>query len=268
MPRAATEFFFPARALRWLLLGALLGAAALAMIGKFLAALALVAAAHATFCATAAIPNHAFTGPLVKRFQPDGRQVWLTIDDGPDPQSTQEMLRVLREHGARATFFLIGERAARHPELVRAIVAAGHTLGNHTFHHAAATFWTAGPARIAREIDHASEAITAAGAPLPRYFRPPVGLANIFLAPALQRRGLHRIGWSARGFDTRPQPPAEVVAKILRTCAPGAILLLHELGPAAGAPTLDLLLRQLRDESYACVLPTGDAFITTGGGRA
>jgi len=268
MSRAATEYFFSAHALRWLLTGGLLGAAALAVTGKFLAAFILAALTHATFCATAAIPNHALTGPIVKRFQSAGKQVWLTIDDGPHPDSTPEMLRVLREHDVRATFFLIGERTARHPALVRAIVEAGHTLGNHTSRHAAATFWTAGPARVAREIDRASDAILAAGAPPPRFFRPPVGMANVFVGPALQKRGLRRIGWSARGFDTRPQAPAEVVGKIMRTCAPGAIILLHELGPAAGASTLDRLLHRLRDESYACVLPAEDALITTGGRRA
>jgi len=268
MPRATAEHFFPARALRWMLIGGLTGAAGLAATGKFLDALVLAALTHATFCTTAAIPNHAFTGPVVKRFQPTGKQVWLTIDDGPHPDSTPEILRVLRGHDARATFFLIGERAARHPALVRAIVEAGHTLGNHTFHHASASFWTAGPARVAREIDRASDALTAAGAPPLRFFRPPVGMANVFVGAALQKRGMQRIGWSARGFDTRPQPPAAVVAKILRTCAPGAIILFHELGPAAGAPVLEVLLRRLRDESYACVLPAEDTLITTGGRRA
>jgi peptidoglycan/xylan/chitin deacetylase (PgdA/CDA1 family) len=268
MPRRAVRQFFPARVLRWVLLGVVVVAAELAVTGRPWEAVLLAAAAHATFCATAAIPNHALTGPLVKRFRPAGRQVWLTIDDGPNPDSTPAILRVLREHGVRATFFLIGERAARHPELVRAIADGGHTFGNHTFHHASASFWTAAPWRIAREIDRATDAIAAAGGPAPRFFRPPVGMANLFVGPALQKRSLRRIGWSARGFDTRPQPRAIAVTRIMQTCAPGAIILLHELGPAAGAATLELLLARLRAESYECVLPADEALIPTGGAPA
>ncbi|HEX2862021.1 MAG TPA: polysaccharide deacetylase family protein, partial [Lacunisphaera sp.] len=68
-------------------------------------------------------------------FATNRREAWLTIDDGPDPQDTTRILELLAAHGARATFFVVGENAVRHPELVRAIVAGGHEVAHHTHTH-------------------------------------------------------------------------------------------------------------------------------------
>jgi peptidoglycan/xylan/chitin deacetylase (PgdA/CDA1 family) len=230
-----------------------------ATAGYFTIAILLICAAHAIFCVSGAIPNHAWTGPLVRRFRTAAREIWLTIDDGPHPDSTPAILEVLRSHGARATFFVIGRRAERHPELLRAIVNSGYTLGNHSHSHPSASFWTAGPWRVGREIDGASAAIRAAGLPAPEFFRPPVGMANLFVAPALRARRMLRIGWSARGFDTRPQDVSAMVDRIAGQCAPGAIILFHEMGAAAGARSLDALLERLTRDGYKCVIPSREA---------
>lgn len=220
------------------------------------AGLLALAAAHAAFCATAAVPNHALTGPVVRRFRPRGRELWLTLDDGPDPAATPAVLDVLARHDARATFFLVGERAARHPALVNAITAAGHGVGNHSHTHPAATFWTALPLRLAREIDLAQAALGH-----PRDFRPPVGMANAFLEPALRARGLRRIGWSRRAFDTRPQDPAAMITRLAATARPGDILLLHERGATAGPAILDALLTRLADNGFTLGIPRDDQLI-------
>src|SRR5262245_23501370 len=99
------------------------------------------------------VPNAQGLVRMHRRFQPAGREVWLTIDDGPDPEDTPRLLALLAEHGARATFFVIGEKAERHPELIRDIVAAGHEVAHHTYTHPLASFWCAGPRRLARELD-------------------------------------------------------------------------------------------------------------------
>src|SRR5882757_3247428 len=88
-----------------------------------------------------------------RRFATPRREVWLTIDDGPDPEDTPQLLALLAAHGARATFFVIGEKAAAHPALIRAITAAGHDVAHHTHTHPLGTFWCATPARVARELD-------------------------------------------------------------------------------------------------------------------
>src|SRR3546814_7752591 len=88
------------------------------------------------------------------------RRVWLTFDDGPS-DDTPALLDLLDAHGAKATFFLVGERAAARPGLVRGIVARGHGLGNHSHGHPQAWFWALGPARMRREIMQCQEVLRA-----------------------------------------------------------------------------------------------------------
>ena len=207
-------------------------------------------------------------GPVAARFRTERREVWLTIDDGPDPEDTPRMLAILAQHGARATFFLIGDRARRHPELVRTILREGHIVGNHTFSHPVAMFWMAHPARVAREIDTCAASLRAASgkaASAHALFRAPVGMANPFVFAALQRRGMALVGWSARGFDAVEADSEMVVSRIWQTVRPGAIILLHEghrwPGKEAVNPrTLALLLDRLAGAGYACVVPRWDQF--------
>lgn len=195
-----------------------------------------------------------------RRFAARGAEVWLTIDDGPDPEDTPAILALLAEHRARATFFVIGERAARHPELVRAIVAGGHEVAHHTQTHPLATFWCASPRRVQREIDAGCEVLRAVCV-TPTRFRPPVGIKNPWLAGALRARGLTCVGWSARGLERRLGDAEVVAGRVLHRLAPGAILLMHE-GPSVPAAirveVIRLVLAQLRDRGYRCVVPTAE----------
>jgi len=195
-----------------------------------------------------------------RRFATAGREVWLTIDDGPDPDDNPRILELLAAHGAKATFFLIGAKAAAHPELVRAIAAAGHEVANHTQTHPMATFWYALPARVGRELDESQAALGAAGV-RPARFRPPGGLKSLWLGPALAARNLTCVGWSARGLELRARDPEEVAGRVTRGLAPGAILLLHE-GPRVPAPirveAIRRVLDRLRDAGYRCVVPTAE----------
>jgi peptidoglycan/xylan/chitin deacetylase (PgdA/CDA1 family) len=196
-------------------------------------------------------------GPAVTRFATPRREVWLTIDDGPHPESTPAVLELLRGHGARATFFLVGEQVRSHPELARRIAAEGHGIGNHTLSHPAWSFWSALPGRTAHEIDGCVAALLLSNAPFQRLFRPPVGVRNPFLDPLLASRGMRLVLWSARGFDGgRRRPPAALRA-ISRGIRPGAILLAHEGGPGASRRRefLALLLDHLSREGYSCVIP-------------
>ena len=191
------------------------------------------------------------------RFTTARREVWLTIDDGPDPEDTPRILELLAAHGARATFFVIGENVARHPELVRAITAAGHEVAHHTHTHPVGSFWCASPVRVARELDAGLEVLRAVGV-RPVRFRPPVGIKNLWLASALSTRGLVCVGWSTRGLE-RCRGDADMVARrATRDLAPGAILLLHE-GPRVPAAIrvegIRLVLERLREQGYQCVVP-------------
>jgi peptidoglycan/xylan/chitin deacetylase (PgdA/CDA1 family) len=192
-----------------------------------------------------------------RRFATARREVWLTIDDGPDPDDTPRILELLAAHGARATFFFIGRNAAAHPALVRAVVAAGHEVAHHTHTHPLATFWCASPVAVARELDEGLAVLRAAGV-APRRFRPPAGIKNLWLGRALEKRGLVCVSWSARGLERRSPNPEAVAARTTRGLAPGAILLLHE-GPRVPAPVrvagIRRVLDRLREEGYRCVVP-------------
>lgn len=199
-----------------------------------------------------------------QRFATTAREVWLTIDDGPDPDDTPRVLALLAAHRARATFFIIGESAVAHPALLRAISAAGHEIAHHTHTHPLYTFWSATPARLRAELTAgfaALSAATAGAAPLPRptRFRPPAGIKNIFLKSALGAHGLTCIGWSARGLERRYRDPGSVATTVTRALTPGAILLLHE-GPRVPAPirveAIRLVLEKLTADGYRCVIPS------------
>ena len=197
---------------------------------------------------------------LHRRFATVRPEVWLTIDDGPDPEDTPRILDLLATHGARATFFVIGKNAAAHPGLVRAMIEAGHEVAHHTQTHPLYSFWCASPARLARELDGGTAALAAVGV-RPTRFRPPAGLKNLWLGPALAARGLAGVGWSARGLERRRGDVEAVVARVLRGLAPGAILLLHE-GPriprAIRVHAISRVLERLQELGYRCVVPTSE----------
>lgn len=200
-------------------------------------------------------------GELVRvatRFKTSEKEVWLTLDDGPDPDDTPRILDLLDRHHARATFFLIGERAALHPELVAAIRARGHEIGHHTHTHPCASFWCASPAGVRRELDDALAVLTAGGHPPPTRFRAPVGFKNLFLAPALAARGLTCIAWSIRSGDTFAQGPDAVAARIARKLKPGSIILLHEgppVRPVVRVTAINMVLRTLDTQGYRAIIP-------------
>lgn len=192
------------------------------------------------------------------RFMSERPAVWLTIDDGPDAEDTPRILDLLERHGARATFFVVGERAARLPHLLEEIIRRGHEIAHHTHTHPAGTFWCATPRRIATELDDALHVLQRAGV-RPLLFRAPVGIKPLFLAHALASRGLHYVGWSVRSGDCRTRSPERLVADMERHLQPGSIILLHE-GPsvpqAVRIKGIALLLAAIAARNLACVVPT------------
>lgn len=199
--------------------------------------------------------NNSVFGATFTRFQTSVREVWITIDDGPYPDETLEMLDVLAHFQASATFFLIGEQVKQYPACVSQILAAGHTLGNHTQHHAIDRFWALPSSVIQKEIHDCSQSLISAGAPRPCWFRSPVGMTNPFVHPILVGERLKLIGWHAGGMDGFVAPRHYWDYRILPRLCPGAILLLHQLQKRKGAATLYFLLKRLHQLGYSCVLP-------------
>jgi peptidoglycan-N-acetylglucosamine deacetylase len=153
--------------------------------------------------------------------------VALTFDDGPHPQGTPAVLDVLAAHGARATFFLVGEQVARDTGLAGEIAAAGHTVALHGHRHR--NLLRVGPRALAADLDRAAALIGAAtGARVTRY-RPPYGIFSPAALALAHRRGWTPTLWSRWGRDWRRFTTAErVAATVTRDLAAGDVLLLHD----------------------------------------
>ncbi|MEN6587129.1 MAG: polysaccharide deacetylase family protein [Sulfuricella sp.] len=187
------------------------------------------------------------------------RDIAITIDDGPDPEVTPRVLDILDAHGAQASFFCIGARAERYPELCREIVTRGHAVENHSqnhLHH----FSLLGPRGIERELQAAQDVLAGITGEWPRFFRPTAGLRSPLLEPVLSRLGLHLASWTRRGFDTRDPDPDSVAAKLLHGLGGGDILLLHDgnaARPAGGdaviLKVLPILLQTAQAAGLHCV---------------
>jgi peptidoglycan/xylan/chitin deacetylase (PgdA/CDA1 family) len=217
--------------------------------------LPLMLASHVPFLWGTLRPGSRLFSPVLTRLPTTEPVVWLTIDDGPS-DDTAAMLDLLDAHAAKATFFLVGERARARPQLVREIVRRGHGIGNHSHGHPQSVFWALGPARMRDEVGSAQAELIDISGVVPRWFRAVVGMANPFLAAALREHGLARVAWSARGYDAVAADPATVVARIERVLAPGTIVLMHE-GARHGrnVDTLQRLLQRLDALGYRTVLP-------------
>ncbi len=228
------------------------GAAVLARPPLWPLALGAVVLNHAVLTAAGLWPRSRWLGPNWTRLPArcaDRGEVAITIDDGPDPQVTPQVLSLLDAHGARASFFCVGERVLRHPDLAREIVRRGHAIENHTQRHRH-TFSLLGPKGMESEIAQAQESIHRVVGESPRFFRAPAGLRNPFLDPVLCRLQLHLASWTRRGFDTVNGNADDVYRRLSSPLRGGDILLLHD-GNAArgpgGSPIIAEVLPRLLD---------------------
>jgi peptidoglycan/xylan/chitin deacetylase (PgdA/CDA1 family) len=174
--------------------------------------------------------------------------VAITFDDGPDPVHTRRVLDLLDARGHRGTFFVIGERAERHADVVTEIARRGHGLGNHSFHHSHRTP-TMAPATLAAELVRAGDVLERAAGVRPRWFRPPVGLLSPPVVDAARRARLEIVGWSATARDGVARATVEsALARLVGALRPGAILVLHDAAERGGrAPIAVEVLARLLD---------------------
>ena len=246
--------FRPTATLWFIVLAPFLTAFALAS-GSFWG-LSILFTSHLLLVLGTFIPSLQEFGPVITKYSTPAKTVWLTIDDGPDPQTTPQVVALLEKYGARATFFLIGAKAAKYPHLTRTILQAGHSIGNHTQTHPKFSFWRFGPVGLAREIDGFESTLSALGIPAPIWFRAPVGMKNPFLHPVLAARGLRLVAWSARAYDTQINDSAKIVNRIKRSICSGAIILFHEgQKPDVCLNALEQLLRELTAERFRLIIP-------------
>lgn len=190
------------------------------------------------------------TSTIIDSTRQGGRTLALTFDDGPNPADTPRLLRVLREHHVRAVFCLWGDHVRRHPELVRAIAAGGHTLCNHTMHHDDMSTWS--PEEIRADLERTNAAIhrAAPGVPI-RYFRAPYGSWG--QTPEVAARlGMQPLGWRLAIGDWDPPGTDELIRRITEGITPGAVVLLHDGGGDRGqtVEAVDRIIPHLRAEGW------------------
>jgi peptidoglycan-N-acetylglucosamine deacetylase len=191
-------------------------------------AIGALLADHLALAAAGLWPRSRLLGPNWTRLPAgDSEGVAITIDDGPDPKVTPQVLAQLEAQGASATFFCIGERVLRYSDLAQEIVRRGHAIENHSQSHRH-NFSLLGPSAMNAEVSGAQESILRVTGSSPQFFRAPAGLRNPFLDPVLVRLKLRLASWTRRGFDTVSADADAVFRRLAGPLQAGDILLLHD----------------------------------------
>lgn len=225
------------------------------------------------------------SGVYVRAFcreKTDRKVVYLTFDDGPHPPETERVLDVLRERGARATFFLIGSKVSGNEAVLRRMLEEGHALGLHTYSHAG-TFPLLSFDKMLADVNEGKRAVESVAGKKISLFRPPFGVTNPTISKVVRTLGLHTVGWDVRSFDTMFCKSSEhsckqsgysckqsehsckqsgysckqsghdwyvpVVERIMKQVRPGSVILLHDRLDGA-SELLSLLLDSLAASGY------------------
>ncbi|HEX3776670.1 MAG TPA: polysaccharide deacetylase family protein [Polyangiaceae bacterium] len=246
-----------ARVLLWLVSLSALAWCALSLHRPLPSALELALAFGGLFLyATLGVlwPQSGMYGDALARGKSGARAVALTFDDGPHPVTTRAVLEILAEHDVRATFFLLGHKVLAHPEVVREIQAAGHTIGVHGFGHDR-LFCLRSVRYAEAEIERTRRAIEAACGANATLFRPPIGFASHLTFRAAERAGVEIVAWTVRSLDGIPSArPERVAARVIAHLADGAIVLLHDAAERddfepASIAALPEILRAMRERN-------------------
>ncbi len=179
----------------------------------------------------------------------------LTVDDGPSPVYTPEVLRVLEKYGVRATFSMVGKNVSYYPAVARDVVQSGHTVINHTWDHA--NLLTLNKSQQIAEITRAAGAIHAATDVQPRMFRAPYGAWSRQALAYCASEHLVALDWSVDPRDWSRPGVSEIVRTIMRTTKKGSIILEHDGGGdrSQTVAALKIVIPRLIDEGYQFVIP-------------
>lgn len=176
----------------------------------------------------------------------DGPYIAITFDDGPNPETTNKLLKILADRGVKATFFVLGSRAEQSPDILRAMVAAGHEVANHSWNHPQLNKIPVASAD--KQIEDTNTVIQNATGVKPRYLRPPYGAMNATLQRHIEEKyGMTFIYWSVDPLDWKVRDSNAVYDQIMRQVRPGAIILSHDIHPttvAAMPRVIDALLEK------------------------
>jgi peptidoglycan-N-acetylglucosamine deacetylase len=201
------------------------------------------------------VADHSTPRQPVYYLEDGPKTIALTIDDGPSPVYTPQVLRLLEKYRIRAAFSMVGENVSYYPGIARDVADAGHTIVNHTWNHANLT--SLRPAQLRTEITRATDAIHAATGHLPRMFRAPYGAWSPQVLAYCASQRLTPLDWSVDPRDWARPGVSEIVSTIMRTTRTGSIILEHDGGGnrAQTVAALKVVLPRLLDEGYRFAAP-------------
>ncbi|MCK6256335.1 polysaccharide deacetylase family protein [Fictibacillus sp. KIGAM418] len=182
------------------------------------------------------------------------KEIALTFDDGPDNRYTPQILKILKEKGVKATFFVVGERAKKYPERLKQIDREGHAIGNHTWNHPNITQLT--DQELEKTVQSTSTEIEKITGVKTNLFRPPFGEMNDHQLAMLNHRHYHSILWTADTKDWDGTSAKEIVSSVNKNASPGVIVLqhsYHESGKFETVKALPQIIDQLRAKGYKFV---------------
>ncbi len=206
----------------------------------------------ALFCA--GIPAVVATEPNRNNPEAQEKKIALTFDDGPHESYTQEILGILKKHGIRATFFIIGENAERYPDRIQTIAKDGHELGNHTYTHASVNKLS--PEELAQQLEDTSRVLERLTGKRPTVFRPPFGAYNDRCVEQITALGYRCVLWSQDSRDWQLPPVQQIISSMEAKITTGDILLFHDFN-RENSPTPKAL-----EELIPKLLASGYQFVT------
>ncbi|MEF2964609.1 polysaccharide deacetylase family protein [Paenibacillus sp. M1] len=194
-------------------------------------------------------------GDIVWEVPMEEKYIALTFDDGPDNQQTVKILELLKQYQAKATFFLIGDRVERYPDVVRQELAEGHEIANHSFHHP--SFQGLPSSAMEKELTATQEAIYKATGQRPALFRPPGGFYNDRIISVSKQHHLQMILWSWHQDtkDWRSPGVRRISDKVLNNARNGDIVLMHDFvhNSTQTYEALKIILPELKKRGYSFV---------------
>ncbi len=174
-------------------------------------------------------PRFGFYLPVISRGASGKKAVAITFDDGPDPLTTPLLLKLLLKRQIKATFFVTGEKAAAHPQLVKELVQQGHLVGNHSYKHSYRILFKT-CSSIVEDIEATQNVLNDFGV-RPLAFRPPAGITSPGLRSALLQTGMYLVNFSCRPLDGGNRRISNIAKRILKRIRPDDIVLLHDSRP-------------------------------------
>ncbi|MCM3639329.1 polysaccharide deacetylase family protein [Sporosarcina luteola] len=187
----------------------------------------------------------------------DQKRIALTFDDGPDPRFTNEVLDVLKQYNVPATFFVLGSKAAAHPDIIKRYEADGHAIGNHTYYHPNLVE-ESDLETLEQEVTRTEDVLNDILGYRTSLFRPPYGFLYNELVEKLGDMNYFVIAWSLDTLDWQEDPPEVIASSVLDNIHPGAIILMHDGAESSGDRTntieaLRQIIPTLQEQGYKFV---------------